>query len=103
MTLFETLCNDVKKDVIIATTMWKQLKQSDVGARREDGWRELLQSGSRIMRFHDTFPSAWDIIDNVVEPRNFPAASQPHAGRVVAVSRPRISYVLLSHSTVVPF
>ena len=100
MTLFETLCADVKKNVVFATTMWKLVQHSDVGIYREDCWRGLLQSGSRIMRFHDTFSSAWDIINNVVESRYFPTISQTtsldsrlQAGRVVAVSRPRISYV----------
>lgn len=100
-TLFETLCGDIK-NVVVATTMWKLIQQPDVGALREDCWRELLQRGPRIMRFHDTFTSAWDIINNVVGSRNYPTAFQAtlvdsrlYGGRVVAVSRPRISYVPL--------
>lgn len=88
--------------------MWKKVKQSDVGTRRENGWQELLQSGSRIMRFDDTFASAWEIIDNVVKTRIFnPTTSQAAslesraksdqlAGRIAELTRPRISYVFPS-------
>ncbi|KAF8238168.1 hypothetical protein L208DRAFT_362715 [Tricholoma matsutake] len=106
--LFDALCGDVKNNVVIATTMWKKVKQSDVGTRRENGWQELLQSGSRIMRFDDTFASAWEIIDNVVKTRIFnPTTSQAAslesraksdqlAGRIAELTRPRISYVFPS-------
>jgi hypothetical protein len=82
MILFDTLCGgDARKNIVIATTMWKQVRR-DIATQREDElgkkrWREMLQNGSRIMRFHDTFKSAWDIIDNVVRFRNTSIGSVP--------------------------
>jgi hypothetical protein len=77
--LFDTLCrNDSKKHIVIATTMWKRTRENVVMGREEGlgkkRWREMLLNGSRIMRFHDSFTSAWDIIDNVLQSRTSPAA-----------------------------
>lgn len=80
--LFDTLCGgDSRKSIVIATTMWKNIK-GDVATRREDElgkrrWREMLLNGCRIMRFHDTFTSAWDIIDNVARFRKPSIPSTP--------------------------
>jgi hypothetical protein len=72
--LFDALCQtDSKKHVVIATTMWKRIKENVATGREEElskkRWREMLLNGSRIMRFHDSFTSAWDIIDNILKSR----------------------------------
>lgn len=91
--LFDALCQqDSKKNVVIATTMWRQIKEN-VAIGREDElgkkrWREMLLNGLRIMRFHDSFASAWEIIDNVLKSRD-----------VVATPIPRIE-VNLAHSQI---
>lgn len=78
--LFDILCqNDSKKNVVIATTMWKRVNENVAAGREEElgkkRWREMLLEGMRIMRFHDSFTSAWEIIDNVLKSRNTSAAS----------------------------
>ena len=91
--LFDALCQqDSKKNVVIATTMWRQIKEN-VAIGREDElgkkrWREMLLNGLRIMRFHDSFASAWEIIDSVLKSRD-----------VVATPIPRIE-VNLAHSQI---
>jgi F0F1-type ATP synthase membrane subunit b/b' len=69
--MFGKLCGDgAIKNVVLATTMWSKVKP-DVGERREKEledkyWREMLNMGSQMMRFGDTFDTAWRMIDQVV-------------------------------------
>ena len=64
------LCgDDALKHVILATTMWTRVK-TDIAERRdaelqEKYWWPMLERGSQSLRFHDTFSSAWDIIDSI--------------------------------------
>jgi hypothetical protein len=70
--MFGKLCGDgAIKNVVLATTMWTKVKP-DVGERRakeleETYWREMLNMGSRMMRFGDSLEAAWDMIDKIVD------------------------------------
>ncbi|GAB1318340.1 hypothetical protein MFIFM68171_08550 [Madurella fahalii] len=62
------------KRVIIATTMWDDLKSDDVAKSRLEGrtikggiWDEMLSEGAHIMRHDNTKESAHKIIQKVVE------------------------------------
>jgi hypothetical protein len=71
-TMFRVLCGpDASINVILATTMWSEVKDS-VGRSREKQlaeayWKPLLDEGSRINRFECTYDSAWDIIASLLE------------------------------------
>jgi hypothetical protein len=68
LTMFKDLCGmDTMPKVIIATTMWSEVKEG-VGERRETQmserfWAPMLSRGCRLERFHDTHKSAWEIVD----------------------------------------
>jgi hypothetical protein len=68
--VFAKLCGDeAMRNVILATTMWGCVAEN-VGIQREnelerDFWKSMLASGSRAMRFMNTFESAWDIVDSI--------------------------------------
>jgi hypothetical protein len=70
--MFAKLCgNDASRNVILTTTMWSRVKE-ETGALREAEltgtyWKGMIESGSRAMRFKDSFISAWDIIDTIVQ------------------------------------
>ena len=70
--MFGKLCGDAAiKSVVLATTMWTKVKPVDVGVRREQElkekyWAGMLSLGSRMMRFGDSFDSAWKMIDQIV-------------------------------------
>lgn len=62
------------KRVIIATTMWEDLKSDDIattrlGGRTNEGgvWGELCTKGATMMRHDNTQESAHNIIRNVIE------------------------------------
>jgi len=80
---------------VIATTMWKRIKENVATGREEElgkkRWREMLLNGSRIMRFHDSFKSAWDIIDNVLKSRNMSVA--PPVPRIdIDLAHPKLKF-----------
>ena len=81
--LFDTLCrNESKNSVVIATTMWQQIRENVPTKKEKEHsknlWREMLRSGARIMRFHGSFTSAWEIIDIVLKSRcSSPASPTP--------------------------
>ncbi|KAL4259599.1 P-loop containing nucleoside triphosphate hydrolase [Pleurotus pulmonarius] len=58
--------------VLLATSRWEDLRGAlNVGTQREqqlrhDYWKEMLEGGSRIMRFEGTENSAWDLIRAVL-------------------------------------
>jgi hypothetical protein len=70
--MFESLCGDgAIKNVVLATTMWTKVKPVEAGERREKEledkyWTGMLEGGSRMMRFGDSFDAAWKIIDGMV-------------------------------------
>ena len=56
-------------NVVIATTMWDDVKKES-GERREeelkrDFWQGMVADGCRIERFENTYESAWRIIGNM--------------------------------------
>ncbi|KAF8232380.1 hypothetical protein L208DRAFT_1397596 [Tricholoma matsutake] len=69
--MFGKLCGDgAIKKVVLATTMWTKVKR-DVGERRENElkekyWAGMLELGSQMMRFGDSFQAAWKVIDQIV-------------------------------------
>lgn len=71
--MFAKLCGDgAIKNVVLATTMWSKVN-SETGSRRESElektyWRGMLDLGSRMMRFEDSFEAAWHMIDEIVTP-----------------------------------
>jgi hypothetical protein len=73
--MFGKLCGDgAIKNVVLGTTMWTKVKP-DIGERREKEleetyWREMLNMGSRMMRFRDSSEAAWDMIDKIVDTRD---------------------------------
>jgi len=68
--MFTSLCGQkAMPNVIIATTMWGEIKEAN-GVRREeelkrDFWHDMVADGCRIERFTYTHPSAWYIIDRL--------------------------------------
>ena len=73
--MFAKLCGDgAIKNVVLATTMWNKVN-SEIGNRREKElretyWRGMLELGSRMIRFKDSFEAAWDMIDEIVTSEN---------------------------------
>jgi hypothetical protein len=66
--MFENLCGSgALQNVVLVTTMWGKVKEQ-AGAKREDElktnfWQSMIASGSRLVRFGDTYESAWEILD----------------------------------------
>lgn len=59
------------KNVLLATTMWDKLIDSDDGDYREnrlkvDYWKGMIEEGAAVERFLNTSTSAWSIVDNIV-------------------------------------
>lgn len=77
LTLLRTLCEESIKGfpnrVVLVTTMWGVLQSQAVGLQRENElqeyWNKLPRGSvvSRIMRFEDTFDSAWSIVFALME------------------------------------
>ena len=64
--LFERLCGNNFRRIVLATTMWDQATE-EVGAKIEEGlkciqWRSLIQRGSSVKRFMKTRESAFEIL-----------------------------------------
>jgi hypothetical protein len=69
-----------KANVIVATTMWDEVKD-DIGLSREqelaaEDWKDLLQNGCSIQRFEKSCESAWHIIGNLAD--KHPAEREGH-------------------------
>ncbi|KAH7906929.1 P-loop containing nucleoside triphosphate hydrolase protein [Hygrophoropsis aurantiaca] len=63
--------DDAAKNVILATTKWGDVEK-DVGERREEQlranfWKDMINQGSRTAQFHNTYESAWAIINLIVD------------------------------------
>jgi hypothetical protein len=66
--MFTKVCGKVA----LVTTMWSEVLE-DVAQKRErmlmeQDWREMIQGGTMVMRFNNTFESAWEIVDRIFEP-----------------------------------
>ncbi|TFK44968.1 hypothetical protein BDQ12DRAFT_621501 [Crucibulum laeve] len=65
--MFQNLCgNDALENVILVTTMWDGVSEEE-GSKREEQlrdsyWKPMLNLGSRMVRFHYSATSAWDIV-----------------------------------------
>jgi len=75
--MFATLCGQkAMPNVIIATTMWGEVKREN-GERREqelkrEFWKGMVDDGCRTERFKDSYDSAWHIIGNLVKKNQDP-------------------------------
>ncbi|KAH7905317.1 hypothetical protein BJ138DRAFT_1017875 [Hygrophoropsis aurantiaca] len=63
--------DDAAKNVILATTKWGDVEQ-EVGEGREkqlraNFWKEMIDQGSRTAQFHNTYESAWAIVNLIVD------------------------------------
>lgn len=75
--MLQEICKDSSRAfpnrVAFVTTMWGKLRSKDDGRRREEELQEHWDkvphgSGvSRIMRFEDSFDSAWSIVLALIE------------------------------------
>ncbi|KAH7925410.1 hypothetical protein BV22DRAFT_1161391 [Leucogyrophana mollusca] len=77
--MFERLCgNEGFRSVILATTKWANLPDGiAAGTKREDQlkgtfWKEMVERGSQIARFNGTHPSAWEIVNRIIENHDHP-------------------------------
>jgi hypothetical protein len=67
-TTFQKLCgSDAFHNVIITSTMWDDVDEKYGSAKetalRNKHWKTMISCGARTARFHFTYSSAWDIID----------------------------------------
>jgi hypothetical protein len=68
----ERICGrNAMQNIALVTTMWNEIDK-DVAKTREDYlfgqfWSEMLNSGARAHRFKDSFPSAWEITDSLLQ------------------------------------
>lgn len=87
--MFCSLCGDqAAANVVLATTMWSEVEEH-IGDQREDEllnkyWNLLMAKGARSRRFKDTFESAWEIVDAILEKNSSPVLDiqeEMHQGR----------------------
>jgi len=69
--LFASLCGQkAMPHVIFVTTKWSYASRDDGASREEElkreFWKDMLDYGSRIERFDNTYESAWRIIGNLI-------------------------------------
>jgi len=70
---FGSLCGqDAMPNVILATTMWGEVKKRNIGEQREkelkeNYWRDMLKDGCRLLRFNGTYDSAWEIVGGLAK------------------------------------
>ncbi|KAF8884208.1 P-loop containing nucleoside triphosphate hydrolase protein, partial [Gymnopilus junonius] len=89
---------DIVNNVVLGTTKWT-LTSLDVGDERQKQlrnvyWKPLLEMGSQIRPFHDSFESAWGFIDDIIASleERWEAASDPHKDHPQGRSQiPRLS------------
>ena len=69
---FQKLCgDDPVRSVVLGTTKWGNVAK-DVGDMRTQQlcdyyWRDMLNQGSKVLKFEDSSKSAWTIVDSIVE------------------------------------
>ncbi|KAG0694741.1 P-loop containing nucleoside triphosphate hydrolase protein, partial [Suillus ampliporus] len=65
--MFRRLCGEnAERNVILVTTKWNDVG-AGVGERREKQlkdsfWKEMIENGSQVARFHGSHNSAWDVM-----------------------------------------
>ncbi|KAG0694749.1 P-loop containing nucleoside triphosphate hydrolase protein [Suillus ampliporus] len=72
--MFTKLCGHLaSQNVVLATTKWGQILE-ETGLRHEEElkskfWKGMIDHGSKVARFQDTYESAWRIVD-LIDPRS---------------------------------
>ena len=80
--VFASLCGQkAMPHVILATTMWDELKDKNTGVQREkelktDFWKGMLADGCRTERFDNTYESAWHIVGSLAKKDRAPVLLQ---------------------------
>jgi chromosome condensin MukBEF ATPase and DNA-binding subunit MukB len=70
--MFATLCgHKAMPNVVIATTMWGEVKPESAERReaelRREFWTDMVHDGCKTERFQDSYESAWKIIGKLSE------------------------------------
>ncbi|KAF8998787.1 P-loop containing nucleoside triphosphate hydrolase protein, partial [Cyathus striatus] len=70
--IFQRLCGlDSFHSFILGTTKWDSVKPSVGGLREEEllknYWNNMINSGSSVYRFKNTGPSAWNMVDKILD------------------------------------
>jgi len=65
--VFERLCGNDFRRIVLVTTMWDQVTSEENGTRIEEGlkcfqWKSLIQHGSSVKRFMKTRESAFEVL-----------------------------------------
>lgn len=64
--IFERLCGDDFSNIVLTTTMWDEVSESEGAAREDelirDYWRPMMERGSYVRRFHYSQESALSIL-----------------------------------------
>ena len=68
----QKLCgDDVFQSVILGTTKWGYVFEKDGDMRtqqlRDNYWRDMVDRGSKILKFEDSSKSAWTMVDSIVQ------------------------------------
>jgi len=72
--MFEKLCGEDFKRVVLTTTMWDEV-ETDVGDRREEQlrteyWKAMIERGSSVQRFYQDQKSAFGVLAPIIEEVN---------------------------------
>jgi hypothetical protein len=70
--MFRGLCGeDATSNIRLATTKWPSAEQPLAVQREEElrqvYWKDMLNKGSKMNRFLNTYDSAWSIIDSIIQ------------------------------------
>jgi hypothetical protein len=76
--MFANLCGqEAMPNVIVATTMWSEVKKGKGELREQEleriFWKSMVADGCKIERFEDSYNSAWRIIGSLAENDRAPA------------------------------
>lgn len=110
--MFQQLCGtNALSAVVLGTTKWGQVDHS-TGEQREKKlekfWKEMIERGSAIRRFHNTCESGWAIVDYVLQ-TNLDATvrqleqnlesllGQPRTTAIVAEKAAAAQQILIKH------
>jgi len=68
--MFKLVCGaDALQNVVLVTTMWDEVDEetglSPEEELRNDFWKSMIDSGSRMMQFRRSYKSAWEILDQL--------------------------------------
>ena len=71
---FRDLCGgagSLPRRTLLTTTMWGNISE-DTGRRRQidletNCWKPMIEGGSSVVRFDNTFESAWRVVQKLLE------------------------------------